>query len=247
MCPSRYARRRRVSRIRVDWIEWLLRAAAKPRFTALAGCGMALGIWISQAIAWPMSFVAPVLTMFILALPQPAMNLGGGVRFILVFIASLCAGLAFMPFLVSQRMVGFLLLSLALFHTFYYTARGGSPVLGSFATIGLTIVISIGSVSIDALLAVTGGLAVGAVAGVLFVWVAHAILPDSLASPVAAAARGKPQAAVQDPATARRSAWRALLVMLPVVLWFILSSASTSYVGFMITRARWADPCSRLP
>ena len=33
--------------------------------------GTALSLWISQAIGWTISFIAPVITMFLLALPLP--------------------------------------------------------------------------------------------------------------------------------------------------------------------------------
>jgi len=197
--------------------------------------GTALSMLFSQVVNWPMSFIAPVLTMFILALPMPAMNLGSGVKFILVFVISMYAGLVFLPFMLNQRVVGLLLLGLALYHTFYFTARGGSAVIGAFATVGLALVSAIGTVSTDAVLQVSGGMAVGAVFGVLFVWVAHAILPDSVARPEVVPGKGaKPPAEKPDLEDARRSAFRSLAIVMPVILWFMLSSASASYVGFMI-------------
>jgi len=197
--------------------------------------GTALSMLFSQIVNWPMSFIAPVFTMFILALPLPALNLGSGIKFILVFVVSIYAGLAFLPFMLNQRMVGLLLLGLALYHSFYYTARGGSPIVGAFATVGLTLVTSIGTVSTDAILQVSGGLSTGVVFGILFVWVAHAILPDSLARPEPAAKPdGRPQAAKPDLVIARRSAWRSLIIVMPVILWFLMSSASASYAAFMI-------------
>ena len=33
--------------------------------------GTALSLWISQAVGWTMSFIAPVITLFLLALPLP--------------------------------------------------------------------------------------------------------------------------------------------------------------------------------
>ncbi len=76
--------------------------------------GTALSMLFSQIINWPMSFIAPVLTMFILALPLPVLKLGSGVKFILVFVVAIYAGLVFLPFMLNQRMVGVLLLALAL-------------------------------------------------------------------------------------------------------------------------------------
>lgn len=197
--------------------------------------GTALSMWFSQIVAWPMSFIAPVLTMFILALPLPALSLSNGIKFILVFVVAVYAGLAFLPFMLNQRAVGVLLLSLALFHSFYFTARGGSQVIGAFATVGLALVTSIGTVSTDAVLQVSGGLSIGAVFGVLFVWVAHAILPDSLARVEAMPAQSaKPEAETPDLENARRSAFRSLAIVMPVILWFMLSSASASYAAFLI-------------
>ena len=197
--------------------------------------GTALSMLFSQVVNWPMSFVAPVLTMFILALPLPVLKLSAGIKFVLVFVVAIHAGLIFLPFMLNQRMVGILLVGLALYHSFYFTARGGSAVIGAFSTVGLALVTSVGTVSTDAVLALTGGLSICAVFGVSFVWIAHAILPDSIARaeprPVPAA---KPEPQKPDLETARRSAWRSMVVVMPVILWFMLSSASASYAAFMI-------------
>ncbi len=197
--------------------------------------GTALSMLFSQIVNWPMSFIAAVMTMFILALPFPAPKFSSGLKFMAVFIVAVYAGMVFLPFMLNQRMVGILLLGLALYHSFYFTARGGSAVLGTFATVGLALVTSVGTVSVDAVLLVSGGLSSGVIAGVLFVWVAHAILPDSLARPVEAPApAAKPQAEKPDLAEARRSAFRSLVIVMPVILWFMLSSASASYAAFLI-------------
>ena len=207
--------------------------------------GTALCMLFSQVVNWPMSFIAPVLTMFILALPMPVMNLSSGIKFVLVFVISIYAGLIFLPFLVNQKMVGLLLLGLALYHSFYFTARGGSAIIGAFATVGLALVTSIGSVSIDAVLQVSGGLSIGAIVGVLFVWVAHGILPDSSArQEVATVPAAKAEPVKPDLVAARHNAWRALVVVMPIILWFVLSSASTSYAAFLIKVASMGQQAS---
>ena len=195
----------------------------------------ALSMLFSQIINWPLSFIAPVFTMFILALPMPALSFKKGVMFVLVLVVCSYAGLALLPFILNQRMVGIGLLTLALFHSFYYTARGGSPVLGAFATVGLAITTSVGTVSIDAVLGVLQGLSIGAIVGVAFVWVGHAILPDSSARvEKAQPAAVKPEPEKPDLAAAQRSAWRSLLIVMPIIIWFMMSSASASYAAVMI-------------
>jgi len=195
----------------------------------------ALSMWFSQVVNWPMSFIAPVFTMFILALPLPELSFKNGVKFVLVLVVCAYAGLALLPFILHQRLVGIGLLTLALFHSFYFTARGGSPILGAFATMGLAITTSVGTVSVDAVLGVLHGLSMGAIVGVVFVWIGHAILPDSSARmEKALAPAAKPEAQEPDLPTARRSAWRSLSIVMPIIIWFLLSSSSASYVAVMI-------------
>lgn len=207
--------------------------------------GTALCLVFSQLVNWDMSFVAPILTMFILSLPLPAPSLKSGFLFIAALVVAVYAGLALLPLLLEQRWVGILLLSLALFHSFYYSARGGNAVIGAFATLGLALATAVGSVSIDGALAATHGLTIGAVAGVLFVWIAHALVPDSMASaPAINPAAKSPAPPKPDNAAARRSAVRSLIILLPVLFLLLLSSASAGYLAVMIKVASMAQQAS---
>lgn len=197
--------------------------------------GTSLALWLSQAYAWDMSFIAPVLALFLLSLPLPAPTFAKGAGFVVVLFASLCAGLLLLPFIMYYRWAGVLLLGLALFWTFYFTARGGSAVLGTLATVGIALATAVGTVSIDAVLAAIKGVGFGAVVALLFVWIAHALLPDSLAGRPQGPAPPRPAAAAEpDPVEARQSALRSLAIVLPVALWFLLSSASSAYAPVMI-------------
>jgi len=208
---------------------------------------LATGIcmFVSQVGNWQLSFVAPVFTMFILALPLPALKLASAIKFILVFVLSIYAALLLLPVIIYYNFAGLLLVALALFLSFYYTARGGSPILGAFTTIGITLVTAIGSVSVDAILGLIDGLNIGIVVGILFVWVGHALLPDSLAPPAKPApAAAVPSATKPDDETARKSAFRSLLIVLPILIWFLLSSASSSYLVVMIKVASMGQQAS---
>ena len=197
--------------------------------------GTALSMWVSQAAGWGMSFIAPVMTMFILALPLPAPRLKGGVLFVAALTLSMFAGMLLLPPLLNYPLVGLLLLIVALFWSFYFTASGGSPVLGTFVTLGIALSTAVGSVSIDAALMAIGGLSTNALIGIAFVWIAHLLIPDSLAKSDAGPAPPKPQKPPPpDLVEARWSAYRSLLIVFPVTLWFMLSSASTSYIPVMI-------------
>ena len=197
--------------------------------------GTAISLWVSQAVAWDMSFIAPVITMFLLALPFPVPTLKAGIGFVAALTLSLLAGMVLLPPLLNQPLVGVLLLILALYWSFYFTAKGGSAVLGTFATMGIAVSAAVGTVSLDAVLIIVGGLSFGALVGVLFVWVAHAILPDSMADMPDAPAPEKPaETPAPDLSVARWSAFRSTMIVLPIALWFLFSSASAAYVPVMI-------------
>jgi len=205
--------------------------------------GTALCLLFSQVFVWPLSFIAPVLTLFVLALPLPAPNLRQGVTFMAALLAPLCAGLLLVPFLHHARWTGIGLLTLGLFYSFYYTARGGSPIVGTFMTVGLTLVVTIGSVNLDVLILLIQGLAVGALTGIAFVWIAHLLLPELPPDPALAGLQ-KPQPTRPDPVEARREALRSMLIVLPIALVFLFMSASPSYTVVMIKVASMGQQAS---
>ena len=49
--------------------------------------GTALSLFVSQIAGWQMSFIAPVFTLLILALPLPAPGLRQGVVFVVALLA----------------------------------------------------------------------------------------------------------------------------------------------------------------
>ena len=155
-------------------------AAARRILRLALGTGLCLAF--SQVVNWPLSFVAPVLTMFILALPLPPPGLRKGIVFVLALLApTLLGAYALLPFLTHMRGIGILLVGLGLFFTFYYTARGGQPVLGTFMTMGLTLVTTIGSVSSELLILLVQSLGVCAAVGIVFAMLsALTFLPAAL-------------------------------------------------------------------
>ena len=207
--------------------------AAARRILRLA-LGTALCLAFSQVAAWPLSFVAPVLTLVLLALPLPPLSPKKGIVFVVALLAPvLIGGQIVLPFLDHMKGVGILLIALGLFYTFYFTARGGQPVLGTFMTVGLTLVVTVGSVSSELLMMIIPALGLCAIVGVIFTWIAHAILPDLPPDPALAGA-SKPPPAKPDPAVAGRNALRALAIVLPLVLAFLFMSGSPAYTVVMI-------------
>lgn len=209
--------------------------------------GTALSLWISQAVGWTISYIAPVITLFLLAMPMSRPKPKFFLVVVIALTVSVYGSFAFLPFLLNQELVGLLLLSLALFHAFYFAARGGSPVVGTLVTMGLALTAAVGTVSVDALLGVAGGLVVGAVAGALVALVSHLVIPDEppSASPIEAAEKGTETPSAPDLDRARYSAFRSLAVVFPILLWFLVSGASASNLAVMIKVSAMGQEVSR--
>ncbi len=190
-----------------------------------------------------MSFIAPVMTMFMLALPIPAPKLKSGIVFVAALTLSLYVGVLLLPRIEHQPMVGILILVVALYWSFYFTAKGGSPIVGTFLTVGIALSTAVGTVSIDALFMAIQGVSWGAVAGIVFVWIAFAVVPDSLAGPPAAQA-SRPAPTKPELSEARWNAFRSLVIVLPIALWFLFSSASTAFAPVMIKVASMGQQAS---
>lgn len=205
--------------------------------------GTALALCFSQLMSWPLSYITPVLTLVILGLPLPVMNFKKGLVFILALLVPLIAAMALLPFLQYARWAGILLMALALYYTFYFTAKGGPAAIGTFMTIGLTLTVTVGTVSPAVLIVLIESLAKNAVFALAFVWLAHALLPDLPPDP-AAPGRPPPVKDKPDLAEARRDALRSLLVVLPMALLFMFMSGSPSYTVVMLKVATMGQQAS---
>ena len=193
--------------------------------------GTSAALWFSQVINWDVSFIMPVLVSFLLAVPIPAPSLKKGIIFILALALPAYGVLLLLPMLDNYRMAGILILIAACFWSFYYSAKGGSPVLGAFLTVGLALLTAVGSDSIDSLLMVNAALVINAVIAMLFVWLAHAFFPEF---PRPANMGPRPSPPKPERAMAIWSAWRSTVIVFPVMLFFLLYQGSSSYLVVMI-------------
>jgi hypothetical protein len=200
--------------------------------------GVSLSMFVSQAIDWPLSFLAPIFTTVLLSLPIPPPSLKFSFLFVAKLVGAVLICQLLLPFIDHAPMAGVILVALALFGTFYYTTMGGDHMIGSFITIGLTLLAGIGSVSIDMLIELTKSLAKGASMALAMVYVAHALLPDPLSGPSEASDHHHPPQGKPDPREGARNALRAMVIVFPVTLLFLFINTSASYVVAMIKVAQ---------
>lgn len=202
--------------------------------------GTASCLWFSQAIGWSMSFVAPIITLFVLSLPIPMPKFKFGAGLIIALWVAMAAGTLLLPPLIFQPWVGVILTALAFFWVFYFTAKGGPQAVGGLATMGIAVSLAVGTVSLDLILMLISGLIFAASVGVVFVWIAHWVVPDRLAGPQPAMPAPQPEAAEApkpELSKARHSALRSTVMVFPIMMLFLLSASSTSYLPVMIKGA----------
>ena len=193
--------------------------------------GTAMSMFFCQAVGWDLSFLSVAVTMLILALPVPAPSLKGGIIFVVALVLPAVLGMSLLPFLIYARWAGILLMLLGLYYSFYFVARGGSAALGTFMTVGLTLTVTIGSVNVEVMFPLLKALALGASSGLVFVWLAHAVLPDPKP---AAAPQKKPPTAPVDLHSARSRAMRSTWITFPAALVFLFMGGSASFTVVMI-------------
>ena len=98
-----------------------LRIARIVRFAV----GVTAAVAIAFGFEWPLYFLTPVFTAFLLALPLPAPTLRQNVNNVLYVFAAMALGLVFTLFLLPYPLVYILALGLVLFRIYYLANRGG--------------------------------------------------------------------------------------------------------------------------
>ncbi len=208
--------------------------------------GTALSMFISQAIDWPISFIAPIFTAFVLTLPLPAPTIKGSLVFIAILIGSILFSYIFLPFIYHAPLAGILLLALGLFYSFFITSSGGPALVGTFLVLALTLVTTIGSSNIDALMEVTIGLAKGSFGGFVCVWIACAVFPDIKIPPLKDGKQPEQKSLQPKPdrRTAFKSAIRSMAIVYPVMILLLFIDDSSGYTIIMIKVASMGQQVS---
>jgi hypothetical protein len=188
-----------------------LRTAQIVRFTVASTAATA----ISFALAWPLFFVCPLLTIVFLSKKIPGLTHRNWFVILYVLIATLL-GLVFTLFLQPYPMIYVPMLGLVLFNIYYLINRGGSFVFGLICLLSVLILPILSSVheALAMVFALYFGLS-AALAIMIFI-VAHVLFPDPPGSP-------EPPDYEFQPGYSEAAATAALkstLAMLPLVVLF---------------------------
>lgn len=194
--------------------------------------GVTLSAALAYGINWPLSFLLPILTSFMLSLPLPMPSLQAGLRNMLHTLMAFGLGLIFSLFFLQYPFVYIVMLGLVLFHLYYYLNRGGSLWLALLSIVAILLLSMLGNSQ--------EGLATGISLGfigtgwltMMMVWMSHLLVPDPRAAPF-------PQSPGFQPGYSRPAAQAALkstIAILPLASLFMILDL-TSYMLVMIFAA----------
>jgi len=199
------------------WLQEIAQDQTSVRVIRFA-VGVTISVALAYGIEWPLSFLLPVLTSVLLALPLPMPSLQTGLRNMLHTLSAFGLGLMFSLFFLQYPLIYILLLGFVLFHLYYYLNRGGS--------FWLTLMSMIAILLLPMLANTHAGLATGMSMGFVFtswltvimVWVSHLLVPD----PDTAKIPQRPGFQPGYSAIAAQTALKSTVIIFPLASLFII-------------------------
>ncbi|MBV1915908.1 MAG: DUF2955 domain-containing protein [Pseudomonadales bacterium] len=171
---------------------------------------LALSLAAAYGLGLPLPFLAPLFALILTAAPAPPMAGKKLLELIIVILITLGIGLAIIPLIQHYPLVAVLVVALGLYFSFYLTVNQNKTMLGTFLTLGLTMISAAGSVSFALALTVIISLVIGIVVAVACNWLIYPLFPEDTAP-----------AGMPDNSNAEQSNWialRGMLIVLPVYL-----------------------------
>lgn len=171
---------------------------------------VALSLAIAYAFGFPLPFLTPLFAVFLATNPGPPMGLKALIGLVVVVSVSLAVGIVLIPVLRYFPSSAVLIVALGLYLSMYLTIIRGKRLLGTFLTVGFTMISVAGSVSDVLASTIIGSLVLGIATAVVSQWLVYPFFPEP-----AVAERSAPQP------TEAQSNWlavRAMLIVMPAYL-----------------------------
>jgi hypothetical protein len=177
--------------------------------------GSTLAVVIAFGVAWPVSFLTPVLVWNFLRSSSAGFSLAAGLDVIRSLVVGCLTGVVYSLTLLRYPTLFLLVMWLLLFLIFYANTGGISPNLFLWMMVGVLVVPLLGLQSLGLSLPIVGYLMAGGITAVVLTWLAQVLIPDSLASHQASSPVGQPapiQAKMSSPRRVRSACLSTVVV-----------------------------------
>ncbi len=188
--------------------------------------GITLGFGISQVAELPLAYLLPIFLSMLLT--GPHINLKMGIGFIVVILLGSLLGMLLTVTVVHFPIVCLLIISLLMFHIFYASNKGLSPILVVMLLIGVTAIPLVGLQSSALAWMIVKGLAAGGTVAVILTMMLFWLIPEVKQVDQVAAVKplmGSPM----------ESALLSTLVILPLVFVFYTFSLTGGILIFVFS------------
>ncbi len=217
-------------------------------------CGMTLSSGVAFGLAWPLSFLTPVLTAKLLSLPK-VMPFKTSLAFVAMISGSFILSVRLLLPTLAYPAVHLLVMALILFLLFYAKAGGTNPILVVFLLISALVVPLIGTVSESLAILISKGLIFATIVAVAMVYVAAAVFPDPPGVGPTVASAGQASGGGEEGGEAERVgdgppsprirtalALRSFVVLYPIVMVFQMFSIAEGAVVLIFASLLTMEP-----
>jgi hypothetical protein len=168
-------------------------------------------------MAIPLPFLAPMFALMLGIKPAPPIGFKGLTGLVLVVFITLGMGLLLAPVLISYPVTAILMVALGIYLSSYLTVIAGKALVGTFLTMGVTLISAAGVASFSLAFTIVQALVLAIIIAVSCQWLVYFWFPEN--SVVGDAASEEDEA--DKPVASSQSNWvaiRATLIILPAFL-----------------------------
>jgi hypothetical protein len=198
---------------------------------------MALSLALAYGMRANLPFIAPIFALFLTAAPKPPMGPKDLVGVLLLVLATTSIGLLLVPLLLNYPASAFLMVLLGLYLSNYISINLGKGPVGTFLTIGMTVISVAGLASFALALAVVHALIMGIVLAIICQWIIYPLFPEDAA---AIPEKGPAPAAT----TSNWIALRATLIVMPA--YFVALTNPAMYLPLIMKSVSLGQQSSAL-
>ncbi len=139
---------------------------------------IALSLWLAYGSTISLPYLAPLFAFFLGLKPGPAMPVKGLIGLVLVTLLTLGIGLLIIPILINYPVSAIFIVGLGLFFSSLITINKGKVLVGTFLTVGITLITLTGSVNYALAQTIIESLVIAMIIAVLCQWLVYPFFPE---------------------------------------------------------------------
>lgn len=202
---------------------------AARRVLRLSFC-IALSLAIAYGLAIPLPFITPIFAFILGMKPAPPMGPKALTMLLLLVLITTGIGLALIPILLHYPVSALLIITVGLFFSNYITVIAEKVLVGTFLTVGITLISAAGVANFSLAVTVIQALALGIAIAAICQWLVYPWFPEDSVT-----TDEPPPSTESDEEKSARSNWlaiRATLIIMPA--YFIALTNPAMYLAVIM-------------